>query len=204
MSVSAFPGVAAAAEPAPAGLGRRLGLVAADPGGDAARAALAYARNEARRGSRVVIVEADGSRPRLARLCGVPASPGLADVLAGSAGPREAVHRGPAGIACLPFGEPRRGSENPDEPGLPAILDLLAQRYDRVLVACPPASDPGLAACVAGCRDGFIVVVGAERTRRRAAERAVSDLAAAGVTLIGTILQDCPRPLPGWVERWLP
>lgn len=204
MSVSAFPLPLAPVETdvAPA-VGRRLGIVAAGPGREIlARAVLAYARREARAGARVAVVEADGSRRCLSRLCGVPSTPGLGEVLSGLISLREALRRGKDGVACLPFGgEP---IEPAASPGMSAILDRLAQDHDRVLVACPTLGPGAGSVDLPAGLDGVVLVVWAERTRRRIARRAVEALAAAGTPVVGTILHDCRPPLPDWIERWLP
>lgn len=119
--------------------------------------------------ARVVLVEGDLRHPRVADYLGLPPAPGLSAYLLDAAMPVERVLVRPAGIAfdVLAAGTP---SSMPYEllksPRLSALLALLRERYDFVLLDTPsvfPFPDVGI---LRDMVDGVVLVVRANRTPR--------------------------------------
>ncbi|HXH06370.1 MAG TPA: CpsD/CapB family tyrosine-protein kinase [Vicinamibacterales bacterium] len=151
-----------------------------------ANLALAIAQEYQRR---VVLVEADLRRPCLASLFGLGDSPGLADVLAGTAALDEALVSLPQHhLTVLPGGTPpARSAELLGSSAMRRVADTLRARFDRVIVDSPPAvlADTHV---LAGFGDGILMVVRAGVTPRPALERALGVLPDGRV--IGLVLND--------------
>jgi Mrp family chromosome partitioning ATPase len=111
----------------------------------------------ARQDAKVTVADAHLNRPALAARLGLPAGPGLREVLAGQMPPtwcvQETAHPNllvlPAGTA----GTPREGAS------LPAILELLRNRSDWVLVDAGPWADGPMAADLSAGGDAVYIVV---------------------------------------------
>ncbi|MGU3539186.1 CpsD/CapB family tyrosine-protein kinase [Methylobacterium sp. A54F] len=183
---------------------RRVGVTAVQAGEGVTTLSGQLARTYARRGYATVLIEANWQAPRLAAEHGLVGQAGFADIVAGDVAPMKGVHAVADNLAIVPAGR----SEAIRRVGLDDLrvvdfLGLVDARYDLAILDCPPVSQIGDTAALAPVLDGFIVVVGAERTRRVVAERAVSDLEAAGGEVLGVVLNRCRRPIPRWIYRWL-
>ena len=147
---------------------------------------------------RVLVVDADLRKGRLHQLLGLPASPGLCEVLTGEATLEEALVSLPAfHLTVLPAGGPT---------GLPAemlgsaemrrALDLLRTQYDRIVLDTPPVvalADVGVLAPMA---DGVLMVVRAGRTSRPDIDRALREVHPAPV--LGLVLNDVEDLAPAY------
>jgi len=154
---------------------------------------------------KVVLIEADLRRPRLADLFGVRSEPGLMDVLAGAAPLDEAIITVPGSrLSILPAGLPgsRPGSLLTSSM-MQRTLEALRSRFDRIVVDAAPLllADTHVLARLA---DGVLMVVRAGVTARPTLERAL-----AGVErekLVGFVLNgvdETPNPYytPGVVSQ---
>lgn len=145
-------------------------------------------------GQRVVLIDADLRRPGLTRLLELKGRRGLADLITGDQPVATALAQQPPlsvlpGLDVLPSGT---------RPGDPTSLlasarfaELVAwaeSHYDQVLIDCPPvlvASDATIVGRVAG---GVMLVVQPHKNCRRLVIRAVDELQAAGLRLVGIVL----------------
>ena len=121
-------------------------------------------------GLRVLVVEADLSRPALAGLAGVAPSPGLRDYLWGTAGPRDVLRSvgaanddGPVPLACVPAGDVG-GEASPGiaGPRFDGLVERLPRVYDLVIFSGPPASLAGDADALARAVEGLVLVAADE------------------------------------------
>jgi protein-tyrosine kinase len=138
---------------------------------------------------KVVLVEADLRRPVLAASFGVPAEPGLVEVLMGAATLEQALvpisgHHLfllPAGLAGA------RSTELLASSLMQRVADALRARFTRIVVDTPPAllADTHVLARLA---DGVLLVVRAGITPRPALERALA--AVDRQKLIGLVLNE--------------
>jgi tyrosine-protein kinase Etk/Wzc len=116
----------------------------------------------------VLLVDADLRSRRLAPLLGLPDSPGLSDVLAGSAALEEAVVRTEplANLCVLPAGS---ASPNPaelfDSPAWPALAGRIRREFQYAVVDCPPAGAVADYDLVQAQCDGLVVVVRPDATK---------------------------------------
>jgi Mrp family chromosome partitioning ATPase/capsular polysaccharide biosynthesis protein len=150
-------------------------------------------------GAAVAIVEADLRRPTLARLLGLGAQTGLAEVLSGRLRLDEAFQLvGGGGASGAETGPPVATMVRPqvggsasvlvggvaDNPslllsgaGMADTLSAVARDYDYVLVDAPPPLEVSDAMALLGLVDAIVIVARAGQTRSVAASRLVQVLA---------------------------
>lgn len=183
---------------------RRVGITAVQTGEGVSTLARELAGAYARRGRSAVLIEANWSRPSLAEAYGLIGRPGFADIVAGSVAPSRGVHAVADGLSVVPAGTPAAiRKATLDDGRVEDFLALVDERFDLALVDCEPITEIGDAAALSPFVDGFIVVIGAERTRRAVAQQALADLRAAGGAPLGVVLNRTRRPIPKWLYRWL-
>ena len=138
---------------------------------------------------RVVLIEADLRRPSLGDLFGLPAGPGLVDVLLGGASLESALVQIPGQpLFLLPGGMPAPRSAGLLESSMmQRTLDTLRGRFDRIVMDAPPitVADTHVLSRMA---DGILFVVRAGVTPRSAVERALAETDTA--KLLGIVLND--------------
>jgi capsular exopolysaccharide synthesis family protein len=139
---------------------------------------------------RVLLVDADLRDPSLHRLLGIPARPGLSDVLAGSASLDEVMVSLPnCRLTAIPAGSPvDRPSEMLGSAEMRRVLDTLRTQFDRLIVDTPPAAPLADVGVLSPLADGVLLVVRAGRTPRPAIDRAIEDLGPGRI--IGLVLND--------------
>lgn len=140
-------------------------------------------------GSRVLVIDADLRRPRVADLFDVEHSTGLTNALAARVDWVPAVRRWKDSLDVLPSGP------LPPNPGellsLPATARLLADaraRYDVVLVDSPPVGPVSDAVVLAPLVDGVLLVVRWGSTTTRAVEDAAEALRLVSARMLGSVL----------------
>ena len=146
-------------------------------------------------GSRVLLVEADLRRPRVAEYLGVEGSIGMTDVLIGRALIDDAIIPWQRGLLdFLPSGAiPPNPSELLGSQQLADLLAELRARYGVVILDAPPLLPVTDAAILATAADGAILVARFGVTRHEQAERAADLLRQVNARLFGTILNCVPE-----------
>jgi capsular exopolysaccharide synthesis family protein len=152
--------------------------------------AISLARIAARSGLKVVLVDADMRRPKIAKLMGLESDAGLRELLAGDALIPGVLHKDEqTGLHIIP--------SRPDTPGPQDLLgsrrmrDLVRQMstlYDMVVVDSPPimaVSDPIV---LSGLVDATLVLVRWETTPREVAISAIRQLRQSGGRIAGAVL----------------
>jgi capsular exopolysaccharide synthesis family protein len=150
---------------------------------------------------RVLLVDADLRKGRLHHLLGLPASPGLSEVLAGEATLDQALVSLPGlHLTVLPAGGPTGlPTEMLGSAEMRRSLDLLRTQYDRIVLDTPPAlalADVGVLAPMA---DGVLMVVRAGRTSRPDIDRALREVHTAPV--LGLVLNDVEDLAPAYHDN---
>lgn len=140
---------------------------------------------------KVVLVETDLRKPVMRRYFNLPpSSKGVSDVINGSTSLDDALQYSEAGnIWVLTAG----GSvANPADllvnPKFSAILDQLSSRFDRVVLDSPPCQAASDALTLGRHASGVLFVVKSDATSRRAVKNSLKQLRHAGVTLLGTVM----------------
>lgn len=136
------------------------------------RVAVGLAAVVAAQGSRVLVLEADLQRPRLASLLGIENEVGLAEHLAGEAGPREVMRtihvagvRGAApeaAFVCVPAGATPVGRPGLVDSRFGELVERLGRVYDLVLVLAPPLSDAPVARVAASVGEALVCLEGGD------------------------------------------
>jgi capsular exopolysaccharide synthesis family protein len=150
--------------------------------------AWALASSFARRGQKVLLIDADMRKP--AFVTGGEKVDGLANMLTNRDPLSSHVVKPELeGVWLLPCGPlPPNPAELLSSPRLAAILAEASAQYDLVIVDSPPIlglADTPLLSSVAA---GTLVVIEAGRTRTRAASEALGRLRQAGANIVGAVL----------------
>lgn len=183
---------------------RRIGVTAVQAGDGVTALGRQLAGLYARRDLDVVLIEANWERPALAAAYGLTGKPGFADIVIGAVAPLDGVHAVADGFHLVPAGTTAAIRDaGLDDARVEAFLGLVDQRYHLAILDCAPIGRIGDTAALAPHVDGFVVVVGAERTRRVVAEQAMRDLDAVGGTALGVVLNRTRHPIPPWLYRRL-
>jgi non-specific protein-tyrosine kinase len=144
----------------------------------------------AQTGRRVVLVEGDLRRPRLAQLLDLPGAVGLTEVLLGEAGADSALQDWGGGLLSVVTsgGSTADPTELLSKPALRDLLRNLEKRADLVLLDSPPLlpfTDGALLAAEAG---SACLVVRTGRTSRSQVRCALDSLAAVDTRMLGVVL----------------
>ncbi|GAA3886975.1 polysaccharide biosynthesis tyrosine autokinase [Leifsonia kafniensis] len=147
-------------------------------------------------GTSVCVVEADLRHPALGDYFDLDETVGLTEVLARESALDDAIQAwGPNGLRVLLSGDiPPNPSELLASPRTRQILDELRQRFEVVIIDCPPLLPVTDAAILVGEFGGAILVVGSGRVKVRELRKSIEILNSAGTTVLGTILNLAPRP----------
>lgn len=151
--------------------------------------ALNLARELARSGSRVVLVDADFRNPGLAELFG--GSPGLAEVVRGEAALPDVLRELPGvpGLRYLPSGVAvTPPSELLAHPETVDALSGLRRDHDFVVLDTPPLFGASDALVVATAVDLALLVAASGYTDRRDVERSIELLRSVGADRVATVV----------------
>lgn len=141
-------------------------------------------------GSRVLLMDGDLRRPSVASTMGLEGSVGLTTILLGRAAPSDVVQQwGDSSLYVLPAGQvPPNPSELLGSAPMEALFRTLTRDYDFVLVDSPPLVAVIDAVLLNKLTHGLILVVAADRTRKRDLVSAIKSLATVDVTISGFAL----------------
>lgn len=153
---------------------------------------LAIALSDA--GARVLLVEADLRRPKVAEYLGLEGAVGLSDLLIGRADLQDVVQRwGRNSLFVLPAGAiPPNPSELLGSKAMISLIAELDRSFDVVLFDAPPLLPVTDAAILARNVGGAIVVAAAGRTHRGQLKGAMAALANVDAPVSGIVLTMLP------------
>jgi hypothetical protein len=86
---------------------------------------------------------------------------------------------------------------------LHSLLCDLRREFEFSIIEAPPACESNSAAAMAQLADGIVLVLSAHHTRRPAARKTKTILAAANARILGVVLSDREFPIPERIYRWL-
>lgn len=141
-------------------------------------------------GKSIVLVDCDLRRPRIDKLFGLDARPGMADVLNDVSILDDVLHNSPVeGLHVVTAGTL---VDNPAEllarPEFASLLQELKNRFDVVLIDCPPLLPVADPAIIAAAADGVLVVTAPGADAFPKAKRANDILETTGIETIGVIV----------------
>ena len=146
----------------------------------------------AQAGQRVLLIDTDMRRPRVHEVFDIEREPGLSNILVGEAHTTDVMH--PSSVPelwVLPAGHtPPNPSELLGSQRFQDVLSALAEHFDWIVMDSPPVLAVTDAAVVARGASGVLFVVGAGKTGRQVAQRAVEQLERAQATVVGAVLND--------------
>lgn len=153
----------------------------------------------AQAGLRVLLVDADLRKPKVAAYLGLEGGVGLTTVLTQRAALDQVVQPWGNGLLqVLASGEvPPNPSELLASRAMATLLQTLEQTYEMVLIDVPPLLPVTDAAVVAASAGGALLVVQHGLTRRDQVEQAVAALQPVNARLLGTVLNMAPTKGPG-------
>ena len=149
-------------------------------------------------GRKVVVVDANFRRPRLAQAMGVSGDgPGLGDLLVEANTLKETIINTEYGIDVIPAGTAvNRVFERLGNGKFDSIMAELRNQYDFIFVDAPPAVVAGDAMVLANMVDSAVLVVRAYHEQRGLVARLVHQLNDAHCELLGVVLNR-PRGTAG-------
>jgi polysaccharide biosynthesis transport protein len=152
--------------------------------------ATALARQSARSGLKVILIDADLRRPRLHEVIGMANQNGLSEVLTGRANPEAAIKRDEkSGLDFLPAGV---GVVSPPDlfrsSTMKVLLEEMAAYYDLVIIDTPPIAAVADSFTLSGIVDKSIYVIRWEQTPRNVALAGIRQMLDAGADIAGIVL----------------
>jgi non-specific protein-tyrosine kinase len=152
----------------------------------------------AQAGVRVVLIEGDLRRPRVADYMGLEGAVGLTSVLLGRAKLEDALQPwGDGNLQVLASGPlPPNPSELLGSAGMAHLLRELEGKVDLVLIDAPPLLPVTDAAVLGAICSGVLMLERSNSTRREQLARATATVNAVGATILGTILNMVPTKGP--------
>jgi capsular exopolysaccharide synthesis family protein len=149
-------------------------------------------------GHKVIVVDADLRRPKIAQYMGIEGAVGLTDVLIGRAEVEDAIQTwGRGGLHVLPAGSvPPNPSELLGSSSMQSLIQRLEDEFDYVLFDAPPLLPVTDAAVLSKSVGGAIVAVAAGRAHRNQLNGAVTALENIGARLVGFVLTMLPAQGP--------
>lgn len=150
-------------------------------------------------GFSVALIEADLRRPRLGKYLNYEKDrEGLTDVLTGRVkiGDFESalIAWGEHGLRILPSGQiPPNPAELLNSETMTALISTLRQKFDYVVIDCPPLLPVTDAAVVASKADGVLLIIRTGSTKVTQFKGAVDSVTAVGSSVLGVVLNMIPR-----------
>jgi len=155
--------------------------------------------------TRILVIDADLHRPSVAEYLGIapPHSPGLSDAIAGESSTLEPAMRRiePFNLSVVLAGSGQSGAyELLNSPRLDLLLTNARNDFDYIIVDTPPVVPLPDSRLLARCVDGFLIVVAAHRTPRKALAEALT-LVDSTKTL-GMVFNGDDRPLSPYASYY--
>jgi len=173
-------------------------LVGGLPGAGTTTIATNLAAAASASGKRVLVVDANFRRPRLAEAMGVAnGAIGLGDVLVGSASLNDCIVDAGDGVSVMSAGTPaNRMIDRVNSAAFDSLIAQLRSSFDLVIFDAPPAVVAGDAMLLANKVDAAVLVVRAQQEHRGLVLRMMNKLADTRCELLGVLLNR-PRGVAG-------
>lgn len=157
-------------------------------------------------GRRVLIIELNARKPRLARLLHLDPHKGLLATAAGDPLPQQ-IQTTKSGVSVLAIGQmDDPAAHRPDLQRLAmSVIDAVGANYDFILIDTPPLTDDPDALALAAAIGKVAIVLRAAGTSVQAVLRMTQELARPdGSSPVVLHVLNRYRPImPEWIDRWL-
>ncbi|MBI5190992.1 MAG: polysaccharide biosynthesis tyrosine autokinase [Nitrospirae bacterium] len=151
-------------------------------------------------GEKVVLIDGDMRKPRLHRVMKTSNGTGLSSLLTRQTDLDSVIK--PTGVANLDFISSGPVSPNPGELlGSKTMVETVAalrDRYDRVIIDCPPYLGIADSSLLTPITDGLILVVRSGKTARDMVQKAVKSMIAINAKTLGVVLNDLSTRSAGY------
>jgi receptor protein-tyrosine kinase len=148
----------------------------------------------AQTGRRVLIMDCDFRRPRVARILGLENSVGLLTVMVGHAQLEDCIQQHASGCDFLATGpHPPNPTEILETQAMADLLLRVRESYDVVIIDAPPLLPVADPAIIAAKVDGVLLVVRHGKTSVEAVHHAVDRIDTVGGRVVGVVLNMMPR-----------
>jgi len=149
----------------------------------------------AQAGQRTLVLDADFRKPMQHRVFEIEQDHGLSGALAGRAALEDAIHHTALeGLDVLPCGPvPPNPSEMLNSRAFRDLLKKASKSYDHILIDSPPVMPVADARILGATSDVTLIVLRAEKSHRKAAERARDGLLSVGAKILGAVVNAVPR-----------
>jgi len=150
----------------------------------------------AQAGRKVLILDADFRKPMQHRIFNVNHNNvGLSNIIAGITASGEAIRPTEVeGLELLPCG---RSVPNPSEmlnsDSFAQLLEILSDRYDRLIIDAPPIMPVTDAQILAAICDITLLVLRADKSTRKTSQQARDGLLSVGANILGALVNDVPK-----------
>jgi succinoglycan biosynthesis transport protein ExoP len=182
---------------------RVVQFVSALPGAGTTSVATNFAVAAAASGKRVLLVDGNMRRPRLASAMGLDDKcAGIGDILVDHMNWADAVQHADAGVDVISAGTPaKRVFERLHTKQFEELLQDFLTQYDCVLIDSPPVVVSGDASAIANKVDATVLVVRANEDHRGLVARIIRQLADLQSELVGVVLNRPRRTAGGYLRK---
>jgi len=152
-----------------------------------------------------VILDGDLRKAGIAACLNMVKSPGMADLLRGTATMASVVRPTVyTNLFVIPAGEVRKQEvgELMGRPELKEIGAQLRQEFDHVLIDTPPVNGAADAGMLGQAADGALLVVHLNKTHRESVDRAIRLLHASNIEVSGLVLTHQKYYIPNYLYRY--
>lgn len=173
------------------GMPRSIGVTSCREGEGKTTTAMTLARDSASLGKSVLLIDADMRRPSLHKHFALENTVGLSSYLTQDAPilDKTVFATEFANLQLMPAGPcPPRPAALLSGAAFRSLLTYLGERYDQIIVDCPPVLGLADAPLIASAVEGTVMVIESNRSQRGAIAAATRRLTDAGADIIGSIL----------------
>lgn len=146
----------------------------------------------AQAGSKVLLIDCDLRRPRVHHILGLHRDTGITNVLVGNCDLTDVIMETSIpnlyAIACGPI--PPNPSELLGAKQMGKTLNVLKEKFDRIIIDTPPISAVTDAVVMAKYVEGVVIVVRAHQTKYELIQNALKNLTSINATILGAVLND--------------
>jgi polysaccharide biosynthesis transport protein len=172
------------------GIPRSIGVTSSQPAEGKSTTALALAQSIAKLGRTVVLLDVDLRRPAQHAMLGVPNQVGVSSLLTRQAEIEQAVgYSETSGIHFITSGPlPPSPSDLLSSDRMTTLIHDLEQRYDVVVLDCPPVMGFADAPHLSNLVRGTVFVIQADRGRRGSLRSSIDRLRGVRANILGGVL----------------
>ena len=179
---------------------KRILITSGQPGEGKTTTVINTAISLAQLGAKVLVIDCDLRRPTTHKVLGVDHLQGLSTYLSRDIDIDEVIQKLQiANLSLLPCGPiPPNPAELIASDRMKALLDLLSERYDHILIDSPPlinVTDPVILSTMV---DGVILVVHGGKSTRDVVRRARQELSSVGAKIFGVVLNNVDLKREGY------